>query len=417
MNRSSGTSPTFAVLLLLILPGWLSAQPEGTGVDRQRLARVDSFLQDAVDRGIVPNAQAYVYRRGEVILRATYGLADLESGRPARPDDIYRIASQTKALVSVGLMKLYERGKFLLEDPIAKYIPAFARTQVLGEYDTLTGRYPTVPPDRPITIRHLLSHTSGIPYGMPADWEGTDGIPIHATFGAISTEEVANRIAARPLVSQPGEAFVYGLSTDVIGRLVEVLSGMPLDEYMQREVFGPLGMTDSYFYLPEEKHDRLVTLYSKPGPDAPLEVHENEVYRDWPLRGARTFHSAGAGSVGTIDDYARFCRMLLNGGELEGVRLLNPRTVAMMTRNQIGAATVWDRNDKFGLGFQLIGPDSRYGDLASEGAFTWGGLFCSEYTIDPAEELVMLVYYNVHPVPQYGDLVRKFRILVYQALE
>jgi CubicO group peptidase (beta-lactamase class C family) len=406
------------LLTLLFLPVLLSAQPgKNAGVLPDRLARIDSFLQEAVDRGIVPNAQTYVMRRGQLIHRGTYGLADLASERAARPDDIYRIASQTKALVSVGLMKLYERGMFLLDDPIANYIPAFARTQVLGELDKSTGEYSLEPLERPITIRHLLSHTAGLPYGMPEGFTDDHDIPIHATFEVVTIGEVVERIAARPLVAQPGTTFQYGLNTDVLGRLVEVLSGMPLDEYMREEVFEPLGMVDSYFYLPQEKHGRLVTLYSKHEADSKLVLHENEVYRDFPVRGAQTFFSGGAGTVGTIDDYGRFCQMLLNGGELDGVRILNSRTVEVMTRNQIGELTVWDRNDKFGLGFQLIGPDSRYGDLASEEAYTWGGLFCTEYTIDPAEELVALVYFNVQPIPQYSELVRKFRILVYQALE
>ena len=400
--------------IALLLPGLLVAQ---SPFHAARLERVDSFLHHLVDEGIIPNAQALVLHRGEPVYRSTFGQADLASGRAARPDDIYRIASQTKALVSVGLMKLYERGAFLLEDPISKYLPAFAGTQVLGPPDSVSGERALLPLARPITIRHLLSHTSGIPYELPDGLDADYPVPFFASLEPVTTEEVVNRIAARPLVAQPGEAFVYGLSTDVIGRLVEVLSGQPLDVYMQAEVFGPLGMVDSYFYLPEDKRDRLVTLYTKPPGAAALVVHENDTYRDFAIRGAQTYFSAGAGSVGTIDDYARFCQMLLNGGELDGVRVLSPRTVALMTRNQIGDLEVWDRQDKFGLGFQLITAGSHYGDLASPGSFTWGGLYCSEYTIDPAEELVLLVYTNVHPIPQYAEVVRKFRVLVYQALE
>lgn len=403
------------LFLLVLLPVALTAQSSGT-FSEARLARVDSFFQGLVDEGIVPNAQALVLQHGKEVYRGTFGYADIASTRPARPEDIYRIASQTKALVSVGLMKLYERGAFLLEDPISKYIPAFAGTQVVASSDS-SGEYHLVPLARPITIRHLLSHTSGIPYELPHGLDKKYPVPFFASLDPVTTEEVVNRIAARPLVAQPGEAFVYGMSTDVLGRLVEVLSGLPLDEYMQREVFGPLGMHDSYFYLPEGKRDRLVTLYTKPPGDAALVVHANETYRDFALRGAQTYFSAGAGSVGTIGDYARFCQMLLNGGELDGVRVLSQKTVALMTTNQIGELEVWDRRDKFGLGFQLITPRSHYGDLATPGSFTWGGLYCSEYTIDPAEGLVMLVYTNVHPIPQYSEVVRKFRILVYQALE
>ena len=405
------------IFIFLLLAGCLHAQSTPYILNPQRLERVDSFLQQLVERNIAPNVQALVLQGGKEVYRSTFGLADVASGRAARPDDIYRIASQTKALVTVGLMKLFERGAFFLEDPISKYIPSFAGTQVLGELDSVSGEYALEPLARPITIRHLLSHTAGIAYEMPGDLDERYPIPFFASLEPVTTEEVVELIAARPLVAQPGEKFVYGLSTDVIGRLVEILSGTPLDEYMQREVFGPLGMKDSYFYLPAEKADRLVSLYSKPGMEDSLVLHENNTYRDFAVRGAQTYFSAGAGSVGTIDDYARFCQMVLNGGQLDGVRLLSPTTIALMLRNQIGELTVWDREDKFGLGFQLITPRSHYADQATPGSFTWGGMYCSEYTIDPVEELVLLVYTNVHPTPYYQEVVRKFRVLVYGALE
>ena len=405
------------IFIFLLLTGYLHAQSTPHTLNPQRLGRVDSFLQQLVERDIAPNVQALVLQGGKEVYRSTYGVADVASGRAARPDDIYRIASQTKALVTVGLMKLFERGAFFLEDPISKYIPAFAGTQVLGELDSVSGEYALEDLDRPITIRHLLSHTAGIAYEMPGDLDERYPIPFFASLEPVTTEEVVGLIAARPLVAHPGERFVYGLNTDVIGRLVEILSGMPLDEFMQREVFGPLGMKDSHFYLPADKTDRLVSLYSKPGMEDTLVLHENETYRDFAVQGAQTYFSAGAGSVGTIDDYARFCQMLLNGGELAGVRLLSPTTIALMLRNQIGGLTVWDREDKFGLGFQLITPDSHYGDQATPGSFTWGGMYCSEYTIDPTEQLVLLVYTNVHPTPYYQEVVRKFRVLVYSALE
>ncbi len=392
------------------------AQTGSFRLDPDRFARVDSFLQDLVARGIVPNAQAYVAHHGEVALRSTFGMADLRTQRAARPDDIYRIASQTKALVSVGLMKLYERGKFLLEDPIANYIPAFSEIQVLDGRDSTTGKWKMVPAERPITIRDLLTHTSGLGYELPGDLDRRYPVPLFASLEKETTEDVVDRIARRPLMAQPGTEFVYGLSTDVLGRLVEILSGRPLDEFMRDEVFAPLGMQDSYFYLPEEKAERLVSLYSKPGGGGALDLHENETYRLFPVSGARTYFSAGAGSVGTIDDYARFCQMMLNGGELDGERILSPKTVAFMTRNHIGKLEVWDRKDKFGLGFMIITEQTHYGDLASPGAYKWGGMYCSEYTIDPAEDLIMLVYFNVHPIPQYSEILRKFRILVYQAL-
>ena len=391
-------------------------QPAELGFSPERLARLDAYMQSLVDDGIVPNAQTLVARRGKIVHRGTFGLADLESRRPARPDDIYRIASQTKAIVTVGLMMEWEKGKFLLDDPVSIYIPAFANMRVLKEQDPETGEYTTEPANRQITIADLLSHTSGIPYGLPLKDRPELNVPFFASLEDESLEDVANRIAERPLVHHPGENFTYGLGIDVAGRVLEVVSGQSLKDYLTNNIWRPLGMNDSYFYLPKDKHNRLVTLYSKQDTDAKLTLHENETYRNFAVAGAQRYYSGGAGSVGTIDDYAVFCQLMLQGGQYNGVRLLGPKTVALMTRNHIGDSEVWTRRDKFGLGFQLITDRTAYGGPAGDEAFTWGGMYLSEYTIDPEEELILLFYTNVHPIPQYGEICRKFRNLVYQAL-
>ncbi|MEO0734998.1 MAG: serine hydrolase, partial [Bacteroidota bacterium] len=256
----------------------------------------------------------------------------------------------------------------------------------------------------------------GIPYGLPVEGREELNVPFFASLEDESLEEVANRIAKRPLVHHPGEGWTYGLGIDVAGRVLEVVSGQSLQDYLTEHLWRPLGMKDSYFYLPENKHDRLVTLYSKNTTDGPLTVHENETYRNFAVSGAQHYYSGGAGSVGTIEDYAIFCQLMLNRGTFNGHRLLSPKTVDFMTRNHIGEHEVWSRRDKFGMGFMIITPGSRYGDLSTPGAYKWGGMYCSEYTIDPAEDLVLLFYTNVHPIPQYGEVVRKFRNLVYQAL-
>jgi len=391
-------------------------RPANQGFDADRLSRIDTFMQSLVDDGIIPNAQTLVARNGKIIHRSTLGMADRERQLPARPDNIYRIASQTKAIVTVGLMMEWEQGKFLLEDPVGKYIPAFKKMRVFKEQDSETGKFTTYPANRQITILDLLTHTAGISYGIPVEGHPELDVPFFASLEDVSLEEVANRIAKRPLVNQPGEKFTYGLGIDVAGRVLEVISGMSLDEYLTKNIWQPLGMKDSHFYLPQDKHNRLVQLYSKNKVDAPLTVHENETYRNFAVSGAQRYYSGGAGSVGTIYDYAIFCQMLLNGGEYNGVRLLGPRTVDFMTRNHIGDKEVWNRRDKFGIGFQVITPQSRYGDQAGDQAYTWGGLYLSEYTVDPEENLILLFYSNVHPIPQYSEIVRKFRILVYQAL-
>lgn len=410
------------LLLVLLLCTGVRAQqltpatPASQGFDAERLERVNTYMQGLVDDGIIPNAQTLVARNGKIVHRGTFGLADLEQQTAAKPDDIYRIASQTKAIVTVGLMMEWEKGKFLLEDPVSKYIPAFADLRVLKEQDPETGEYTTEPANRPVTILDLLTHTAGIPYGLPLNDRPELDVPFFGSLEDESLEAVANRIAKRPLVHQPGENFTYGLGIDVAGRVLEVISGMDLDEYLTKNIWQPLGMQDSHFYLPASKHNRLVTLYSKNTADGPLTVHENETYRNFATSGAQRYFSGGAGSVGTIDDYAVFCQMMLNGGVYGGVRLLGPKTVAFMTRNHIGDNEVWDRRDKFGIGFQVITPNTRYADQAGDQAFTWGGMYLSEYTIDPEENLILLFYTNVHPIPQYSEIVRKFRIQVYQAL-
>jgi CubicO group peptidase (beta-lactamase class C family) len=411
--------PLLALLLVLCTgvraQKMATALPESMGFDLERLENINTLMQGFVDEGIIPNAQTIVLRRGKVVHRGTFGYSDLENKTPSRPDDIYRIASQTKAMVTVGLMMEYEKGKFLLEDPLEKYLPAFADMRVFKTHDASRKEFTTAPAKSSITIRQLLSHSAGIGYDIPVETEEMK-VPFFASLEDDRLEDVANRIAKRPLLHHPGEGFTYGLGIDVAGRLLEVISGQTLEEYMLTKVWGPLGMTDSHFYLPPSKHERLVKLYSKNSKDGPLTLHENETYRDFSIKGVQSYFSAGAGSVGTIEDYARFCQLMLNRGTYNGVRLLAPKTVDMMLKNQIGDAEVWDRKDKFGIGFQIVTAGSNYADQAGPGTFTWGGLYCSEYTVDPEEELVMLFYTNVHPVPQYAEIVRKFRVAVYSAL-
>lgn len=414
--------------LFLLLPVALCAQPQQLtpnaspakhGFSAERLGRVDALLQGFVDEGIAPNAVALVMRDGNVVLHKAYGYSNLEKKTPARTSDIYRIASQSKAITTATLLTLFEEGKFLLDEPISKYIPAFKNPTVLVSYDKndpLKGNYETRPAKSEITIRQLLAHNAGIPYEHPLDGRLEFKVPFFGSKEPDKLEDVVNRLAKRPLVKDPGDGFVYGLNTDIIGRLVEILSGEPLDVAMRKRVLDPLGMTDTHFYLPPGKVGRLVELYSKTT-DGPLIVNPNDTYRSFAVSGAKTYFSGGAGLVGTVADYARFCQMLLNGGTLDGKRILGRKTVEMMLRNQIGDATVWDRQDKFGLGLQLITPSSHYGDQATPGAYTWGGMYCSEYTIDPAENLVMLVFTNVQPYAYYSDFVRKFRIAVYQAMD
>ena len=388
-----------------------------TGFSAERLGRLDALLQGFVDKGIAPNIATFIARNGKIVQYKAYGFSNLEKKTPLKRDDIFRIASQSKALVTTALMTLFEEGKFMLDEPISAYIPAFKQPRVLVSHDKAAGTFETRPAKSEITIRQLLSHNAGIPYEHPLDQLPQFKVPFYNSIAPDKLEDVVNKLAKRPLIKDPGDGFVYGLNTDIIGRLVEILSGESLDVALRKRVLDPIGMVDTYFYLPDAKASRLVELYSKGSTTAPLSVHENLTYRTYPVTGAKTYFSGGAGLVSTVEDYAKFCQMMLNGGTFNGKRILGRKTVEQMLRNQIGEAEVWDRQDKYGLGFQLITERSHYGDQATPGSFTWGGMYCSEYTIDPKENLIMLVFTNVHPYAHYGEFVRKFRAMVYQAIE
>jgi CubicO group peptidase (beta-lactamase class C family) len=392
--------------------------PEEVGVSAERLARLDDFLRGYVDKGIIPNAVTYIVRRGKIVHHKAFGYSNLEKKTALKKDDIFRIASQTKALTSVAVMMLYEEGKILLDEPISTYIPAFKAPSVLVSYDEKDRhRYVTRPAKNEITIRHLLTHTAGIPYEHPLQDLSEFKVPFFASMDNEKLSDVIPKLAKRPLLSEPGEAFVYGLNTDVLGYLVEIVSGMSFNDFLKKRILDPLSMTNTFFYLPSAERGRLVELYSKEQREDKLTVHTNNVYRQFALEGSKSYFSGGAGLVSTIEDYAKLCQMLLNKGYFNNQRLLSHSTSNMMTRNQIGDLEYWDRGDGFGFGFGVGKERSKYYDPAAAGAFGWGGMYCSEYTIDPNEELIALVFTNVHPFAYYADFVKKFRVLVYQSLD
>lgn len=394
-----------------------AASAKTAGFSAERLKKVDSFLQAAVNKGLAPNAVTFVAHKGKIVHNKAFGYSNLERHTPLKKDDIFRMASQTKLITTIALMMLYEEGRFFLDDPISKYIPAFKDPKVLVTYDRQKATYETRPAATPPTIRQLLSHSTGIPYDHPLDSLLLGhGLSVFPSPVNNSLESLVSNVARRPLLHDPGTKFTYGFNSDIAGRLVEILSGQTLADFFRQRIFQPLGIQDTWFYLPPAKRDRLVELYALPSLDSPLRVSPYNNDRQFALSNG-TLYMGGSGLTGPIGDYARICQLILNGGEFNGVRLLSRKTVDLMTRNQIGDALVWDRNDKFGLGLQIITADSHYGDPASPGSLTWGGAYCSEYTIDPKEDLILLIYTNAMPYAYYGELVRKFRILVYQALE
>lgn len=392
----------------------LLSNPAEAGFSPEQLALVDTLLLQNVRKEIMPNAVTYIYRHGKLVHYKAYGWKNISNKEPVQLNSIFRIASQTKALTSAGLLKLYEKGLFLLDDPITKYIPEFKNPQVLLKINTTDSSYTSRPAKHEITIRQLLNHTSGIPYGNAVFAKAH--IPGINSLLPLSIGEVVKKIAKLPLEHDPGEGWKYGLNTDVLGYLIEVLSGHPLDEYLKKEIFEPLEMQDSYFYLPEGKASRLVTLYSNDSINGPLYVCKNESNQYFPVAGAKTYFSGGAGVVGTIKDYANFCQMLLNGGLFNNKRILEQTTIDLMCRNQIGEYYVWNGKSKFGLGFELTTKESFSGSSGSIGSFGWGGTYATNYLIDPVEDMIMLIYTNVAPFSNRSEIIEKFRSLVYQAL-
>jgi CubicO group peptidase (beta-lactamase class C family) len=420
MRKSISRLILAAFLAVCAAPRIAAAQPDRPrlGFAPDRLARIDRFLQQAVDSGRIAGAVALVLRDGQVAYERAVGWSDKESGRRMTSDAIFRIASQTKALTSVAVMMLVEEGKIALGDPVSRFVPAFGRTTVASRADS--GRT-VMPAKRAITIKDLLTHTSGISYGTDAfvaSQYSAKALGPAAGWGWYTADksepvcETMERLATLPFVAQPGEAFVYGYSTDVLGCVVERAAGIQLDEFIRSRITGPLGMRDTYFFLPLDKRVRLATVYASDSTNhimrAPVGPRGQGDYVDGPRRS----FSGGAGLLSTARDYAHFLEMLLERGALDGTRLLSPKTVDVMTSNQSG--TLMSQTGLgFGLGFQTtdrLGADG----LASVGTFGWGGAYGSTYKVDPAERLVIV--FMINQLPNRTDVAAKFPTLVYQAL-
>lgn len=391
------------------------ASPLSLRVSEERLTRIDKMIQQNIDSGWIAGAVGFIARDGRIVYDKSFGLNNVEKKTLLRRDDIFRIASQTKAITSVAVMMLFEEGKFLLDDPISKYIPEFANPVVLDKFNEKDTTFTTIRAKREITIRDLLTHTSGIDYAgigsskMNAIY-AKSGIPTGFVSEKIILGDKMRKLGKLPLIHQPGERFTYGLNVDVLGYLVEVLSGETLDHYFHTHIFEPLGMNDTYFYLPESKNSRLVKV-SVEDKNHQL-INAQGSFVDYPLVSG-TYYSGGAGLSSTIKDYATFLQMLLNKGEYNGKRILSRRTVELMTSNQIGDLNLgWN---KFGLGFEIttVAGQSKLG--ISEGSFAWGGYFATTYWVDPKEHLVCLLFMQQSPL-SHSEIQDKFKAMVYQAL-
>jgi CubicO group peptidase (beta-lactamase class C family) len=414
----------FQLILVMFLAGSCSQKtenqlrvstPESVKISSERLNRIDTMLMQSINNGWIAGAVGFIARDGKIIYNRAFGVSDLETKVPMQTDNIFRIASQTKAIVSIGLMMLFEEGKFLLDDPVSKYIPEFASPQVLDKFNVTDSTYTTFPAKREVTIRDLLTHTSGIDYagiGSPT----MKAIYAKAGFtGGFGNEKVTigddiKILGKLPLVHQPGERFTYGLNVDVAGYLIEILSGEKLDKYLKSRIFDPLEMTDTWFYLPEEKKSRLVEVFTENADHKVVQMPQDLV--NYPLAKG-VYFSGGGGLSSTTRDYAVFLQMLLNKGEYNGKKLLSSRTVELITSNQIGDLNLGV--DKFGLGFELTTERGQAILGISEGSFAWGGYFATTYWADPEKKLVGLLFMQQVPL-SHGEIQSKFKAMVYQTL-
>jgi len=398
--------------------------PESVGLSSDRLARLHAGMQQYVDQGRVSGIVTYVARSGRVVDLQAYGKADIEAGRPMQKDTIFRIASQTKAFTSVALMMLVEEGKVGLADPLSKFIPAFEKTTVAlpPPAGAVAGSpVSVVPAKRPITIRDLLTHTAGISYGNGPAQDQWKAAGIQGWYFADRSEPVSavvERMAALPMDSQPGEKYVYGYNTDILGVVVEKVSGLTLADFIQKRIAGPLGLVDTQFYLPPAHKDRLATVYA--AKDGKIErATDPKTGQGHYVEGPRVGFAGGAGLLSTARDYGRFLQMMLNGGEIDGVRLLSPKTVELMTVNHVGTLFAErgpnDAGRGFGLGFDVIEDLGKTGQYGSVGAFGWGGAYHTTYWADPKEKLVVLLMTQLLPAGN-SDLHARFRALVYQSI-
>lgn len=389
------------------------AKPESVGMSTERLERIRPFMQQYIDKGQLVGIQTLVARRGKIVHFETMGTLDMETGAPLEEDSLFRIYSMTKPVVTTAAMILHEEGKFRLDEPIARYLPAFEDVQVMenGEGEPVAADYPP-------TIRQVMSHTAGLTYGIFGNTAVDKMYREAEILRNRDIKEMVERLGKIPLQYQPGTRWHYSVSVDVIGRLIEVVSGMPLDEFLEARLFGPLGMNDTFFEVPDDKDDRFGTNHMR-NRSGDLVVVDRP--GDSEFTNTVTFFSGGGGLVSTTQDYLKYSQMMLNGGELNGVRILSPKTVELMTINHLpeGATSGFGERPGvmgafgFGLGFGVATEKPR-GTLGSKGEYNWGGAAGTVFWNDPEEELtaILMVQMMRNPYP----LRTQFKNLVYQAV-
>ncbi|MBL51990.1 MAG: serine hydrolase [Candidatus Marinimicrobia bacterium] len=413
----------FTISLIFAQP-FRDVRPESVGLSSKRLDRLTYQLDKYILDEKLPGGVVLVLRKGKAVYYHSFGYRDMELMDPMEKDDIFRIASQTKAIISVGIMILQEKGLLLIQDPVGKFIPEYNNTTV-AESDG-NGSYNIVKAKREITIRDLLTHTAGVGwgFGLAEDlWEKEEIMGWYFAHRDESIQNTVKRIAKLPMDAHPGEKFVYGLSIDILGAVIEVVSGQRLDHFLQQEIFEPLKMIDTHFYLPLAKKDRLAKVYSsseigmKPADDPGKRVGAGMIGQGHYLNGPRISFSGGAGLLSTATDYAIFLQMMLNQGQFGNKRILSRKSVELMTTNHIAEIPLWTEGNeiRFGLGFALVEQLGGRGKLGSVGEFSWGGAYHSTYWVDPNEDLVVVYFTQLIPALDIDDH-DKIRALIYQSI-
>ena len=416
---------TFALAICAVLAGLalplLAAdlprvRPEVVGLSSARLERLSTTMQRYVDEGRLGGVVALVAREGKVAYLKAFGRLGPAGDVPMPVDAVFRVASQTKAVTSVAVMILVEEGRLLLSDPVSRYIPEFAKTTVAVPSASKKGPgYRIVPAKRPITVRDLLTHTSGVSYGDGPAKDLYKQAGIQGWFLADRPEPVGTyirKLAGLPFDAQPGEKYIYGYNTDILGHLVEVVSGMSLADFVAKRITGPLAMADTAFFLPEDKAARFTGVFGigKDGQAGPVDDPKDAAY----VKGPRLCYSGGAGLLATAEDYARFLLMLQSGGEWGGAHVLGPKSVQLMTVDHCGPLYQSGGNG-FGLGFWVTKELGRNGEPGSVGAYGWGGAYHTSYWVDPSEKLVAVFMTQLLPAAG-SDAQAKFKVLVYQSI-
>nr|MBC7613567.1 beta-lactamase family protein [Pseudopedobacter sp.] len=390
------------------------------GIEEANLDRIDSLLGSSLINKWAAGATALVAVNGKVIYDKGFGFRDRESKALMSPTTEFRIASMTKPIVTAAAMKLIEEGKLKLDDPVSKYIPEFKNMKVIATFNVKDTTYTTVDAKSTITIKNLMTHTSGIGYGfanpMLSMIYAKNGIPDLAVADEVTIGDKMKKLGTLPLAVQPNSTFFYGLSIDVLGAVVEKASGKNLSEYVNETILKPLGMDNTFFYIPAEKANRLAVMYAetKEGRLERVPIVSQGYNVNFPITGARTYFSGGSGLSSTVEDYAKFCQMILNRGEFGGKIILQPETVDLMAMNQIGDLNVG--KDKFGLGFEIT-TQKGIKNGSKVGKLSWGGAFNTIFWIDPERKSVAVLMTQVYPAVHKNELFSQFEQLVNDALD